>query len=137
MLSPEIKNPAGGRRSGAGGLYLNARGHRKLIAAGVSPLCRSAALLPQSEDHPARGSRDRYWFADGTLVMRMFAPSYSILRPALSATTPSSITSVSFAAYSNGHDASVLPLAASTQFISWFSSGIRGSFAAGLPYDAC
>src|SRR4051812_10529849 len=91
----------------------------------------------QSEDHPARGSRDRYWFADGTFVIRMFAPSYSILRPALSATTPRSITSVSFAAYSNGHDAGVLPLAASTQFISWFSSGMRGNFSAGFPNDVC
>ena len=69
--------------------------------------------------------------------MRMFAPSYSIFRPAFSATTPSSITSVSRAAYSNGHDAAVLPLAASTQFISWFSCGMRGSFCAGLPNDAC
>src|SRR5258706_10836332 len=67
----------------------------------------------------------------------MFAASYSIFRPAFSATTPSSITSVSFEAYSNGHDAAVFPLAASTQFISWFSCGIRGSFSAGLPYDLC
>src|SRR5260221_10261493 len=50
---------------------------------------------------------------------------------------PSSITSVSLAAYSNGHDVSVLPFAASAQFISWFSFGIRGSFFGGVPNDSC
>src|SRR5262245_39000754 len=67
----------------------------------------------------------------------MLAPSYSSFLPARSDTTPSSITSVSLAAYSNGHDAWVLPLAASTQFISWFSFGIRGSFCGGLPNESC
>ena len=50
---------------------------------------------------------------------------------------PSSITSVSFAAYSNGHDTATLPLAASTQFISCSSSGIRVSVRAGAPTDSC
>src|SRR6185295_8712517 len=86
---------------------------------------------------PARAARRRYSFASGTFVTRMFAPSYSILRPARNATTPRSITSVSFAAYSNGHEAVVLPFAASAQFISCPSFGIRGSFCAGLPNESC
>src|SRR5262245_30962108 len=71
----------------------------------------AAVLIP-------RGIRCRYWFAASSLVTRMFAPSYSSFLPARSETTPSSITSVSFAAYSNGLDACVWPFAASTPFIS-------------------
>src|SRR5262249_42731520 len=67
---------------------------------------------------PVRGVRWRKSLAAATLVTRMAAPSYSILRPARSATTPRSITSVSFAAYSNGEEACVAPFAALTQFIS-------------------
>ena len=47
---------------------------------------------------PGRGCRCRYSFAAGRLMTRMLAASYSILRPAFSATIPRSITSVSFAA---------------------------------------
>ena len=65
---------------------------------------------------PVRGVRWRKSLAAAMLVTRMAAPSYSILRPARRATTPRSITSVSFAAYSNGDEACVVPLAALTQF---------------------
>src|SRR5262245_4701826 len=47
------------------------------------------------------------------------------------------MTSVNLAAYSNGHEIAVRPFAASTQFISWFSSGTRASFAGGVPYESC
>src|SRR2546425_4031391 len=67
----------------------------------------------------------------------MFAPSYSSFFPARNETTPSSMTSVSRAAYSKGHAACVLPFAASTQFISCPSFGIRGSFCGGFPTDSC
>src|SRR3954467_15521431 len=89
-----------------------------------TPAPSSRSIYALYSDHPARGARSRYWLADGTLVIRMFGASYSIFLPAFSATTPSSMTSVSRDAYSKGHDAGVLPLAASTQFISWFSFGM-------------
>ena len=55
--------------------------------------------------HSVRYSRFRKSFAAAAFVTRMFAPSYWIFFPACSATTPSSIVSVSRAAYSKGQDA--------------------------------
>ena len=49
---------------------------------------------------------------------------------------PSSIASVSRAAYSNGDEAGVLPFAASTQFISWLVA-MRGSVCFGVPTLSC
>src|ERR1035438_9292665 len=83
---------------------------------------------PAQTSHPLRYSRVRYWFTVGTFVTFDATPSYRIFFPwpARSATMPSSIVSVSPAAYSNGELAAPCPLHAATQLNSCDTS-IRGS----------
>src|SRR6266566_8842306 len=94
-------------------------------------------VYPSSDFQPGLASRRRKSFAAASFVTRMLAPSYRSFFPARSETTPRSIASVSFAAYSNGLDDSVFPFAASTQFNSWLSFGMRASFCGGVPNESC